>query len=366
MIRTLDRYLLRSFLVNYLLATSVMISLYVVLDLFVNIDEFTETGEEVGQIAFNIADYYLYNVPLYFAQIAGVITLFAACGVLARLQRQNEITAVLASGTSLYRLVAPIVLGSLGLNLLLIIDREVILPSVAPKLARQRDDVQGNRTDYSLWLVSDGESRLISAQRFWPKQGIIGYLSVMELSTDPATVGRIADVITADRAKWNLARRGWDLEGRALRISEATDGSEQTIKRESISFYPCRLSPEELLFRKMAQWVQFLSYRQLKDLADRDPSTAGAIADVIHGRFTAPISNMILLLLGMSFFMTRLPGSVLTQGAKSLGVSSICFLLTYAGQQAVGTAGLDSSITAWLPLFVFGPVAVLLLDNVKT
>jgi len=39
--KTLDRYLLQSFLVNYFLSLFVLISLYVVLDLFVNLDEFT-------------------------------------------------------------------------------------------------------------------------------------------------------------------------------------------------------------------------------------------------------------------------------------------------------------------------------------
>ena len=42
MLTVLDRYLLRSLLVNYLIGLGVMLSLYVVLDMFVNMDEFTE------------------------------------------------------------------------------------------------------------------------------------------------------------------------------------------------------------------------------------------------------------------------------------------------------------------------------------
>ena len=44
----------------------------------------------------SIADYYFFNLPLYFSQISGVVTLFAACGTLVRLHRQNEVTAILA------------------------------------------------------------------------------------------------------------------------------------------------------------------------------------------------------------------------------------------------------------------------------
>ncbi len=369
MIRTFDRYLLKTFLINYLCAAGVLTSLYVVLDLFVNIDEFTEGGEDLGRILANIADFYFFNLPMYFSQIASVITMFAACLTLAQLHRANEITAVLASGTSLYRMVLPIVLAGLAMNGLLILDHEVILPKVASKLARERDDVAGTHA-YEIWCVQDSDKRLISAQVFSPKQERIRGLIIMELSTDPATRGQMGDVITADKAHWNSERGGWDLiGGKRTSITARTGGrlsSGQSIERKTINFYPCDLKPEELLFRKMAQWTRFLSIAQLNQLERRGDVDPEQIAQVRHSRFTAPITNMILLLLGMSFFMTRLPNSVLTQGAKSLGTCAICFLIAFAGQQAVGSTGLDPSIPAWLPIFLFGPLAVLLLDNVKT
>jgi len=75
---------------------------------------------------------------------------------------------------------------------------------------------------------------------------------------------------------------------------------------------------------------------------------------------------MILLLLGMSFLMTRLPRSVLTQGAKALVTCAAAFLITFIGQQLVGTGSFSPAFPAWLPIFIFGPVAALLLENVKT
>ena len=87
---------------------------------------------------------------------------------------------------------------------------------------------------------------------------------------------------------------------------------------------------------------------------------------VKNGRFTQPISNVILLLIGLSFFMHRLPDSVLNQGAKALVACALAFLVTFAGQQLVGTLDVNPALPAWLPIFIFGPLAVLLLDNVKT
>jgi len=367
--KTLDRYLLHSFLVNYFLSLFVLISLYVVLDLFVNLDEFTEAGKGVFAVVAGVVDYYVYNLPLYFSQLSGVITSFAACATLARLQRQNEITAVLASGTSMYRLAAPVMVAGLVMNGLLVLDHEVILPRVAPKLVRSRDDVEGARV-YEVWFVKDGDNRLISAQQFSPMQQAVRLLIVMELSTDPATRGRLGDVIMAHKAKWDPRRKGWALAG-GRRFS-VTDNEEtglfgqHFLDRERVDFYPCTLTPEELQLRQTTQWLGFLSTRQLNLLARRGDVNPDRIAQVKHARFTLPISNMILMLLGMSFFMQRLPESVLTQGAKALSVCAVSFLVTFAGQQLIGSAGLNPALPAWVPVFLFGPLAVLLLDNVKT
>ncbi len=369
--KTLDRYLLHSFLVNYFLSLFVLISLYVVLDLFVNLDEFTKHGKGVFGILYDAADYYFYNLPLYFAQLSGVITAFAACGTLARLQKQNEITAILASGTSLFRLATPIIAAGLIMNTLVIIDYEMVLPKVAPKIARSRDDVEGNRV-YELWFVRDGDRRLINGLQFSPRLEAISDLIVMELSDDAEQGGRLKEVLRADRAQWDPDRKGWALtprEGRRFTLVEDPGGGlfgRHYLDMERSDFFACNLTPEELQLRQTRQWMAFLSTRQLNLLAQRGDINPQRIAQIKHGRFTLPISNMILLLLGMSFFMQRLPGSVLTQGAKALGVCGVAFLVTFVGQQLMSTVGVDPMIPAWLPIFIFAPLAVLLLDNVKT
>lgn len=381
--KILDRYILKSFLYSYVMSLCVLISLYVVLDLFVNLDEFTEAlqdraksrgfadiVQDVRLITRNIADYYIHNVPLYFSQLSGVITAFAACATLARLQRQNELVAILASGTSLYRVATPIILASVAVNGLLVLNQEFLLPEVAPKLARQRDDVQGTRM-YGIWCVRDGENRLLSAESFLPKKQAIRNLYVMELNRQPNQRVQLGDVITARTAVWNRERHGWDLIERGMRIkaSEAIVGgitSEAPVTREVLDFYPATLTPAELLARQNTQWIQFLSVRQLNQLQQRTDVNHAQIAQIKHSRFTLPISNMILLLLGMSFFMSRLPESVLTQGAKALVTCASAFLVTFIGQQVVGGSGFSPELPAWLPILIFAPITAVLLENVKT
>ena len=375
MIRTLDRYLLSTFFVTYVTSLGVLTSLYVALDLFVNFDEFTEEGWQGGKALYGVFDYYLFNLPLYFSQISGVITLFAACGTLVRLQRQNEITAILASGTSLYRIAAPIVLAAVITNFLVVADHEFILPRVAAKLSRQRDDVDGSRV-YDVWCIRDGQDRLLSAMRFSPKEKAIRNLIVLELSKRATTRGRLSSVLEADKAYWDAERSGWRLERgkRTRHASEDLGGlsAGSDIVREMVEFYPSQLTPDELLLRQTAQWIRFLSVTQLTDLERHGEADPAIIAQLKHARFTMPINNMILLLIGITFFLSRLPEGILTQGAKALGMCAIVFLVAFMGQQfvgsvqAVGATPFLQALPAWLPIFLFGPLAVVMLDNVKT
>lgn len=365
MFRTLDRYLLRSFISNYVLALFTLISLYVVLDLFINLDEFTESGKPIIEVVENAASYYAYNIPLYFSQLSGVIVSFAACLTLVRLQRQNEMTAVVASGTSLYRLAAPIVLAAFLMNALLVLDQEVLIPSIAPKLARSRDDVEGMRV-YEVWFVRDGEQRLLSAQAFSVAEKKIRGLIILELQPD----GQLGDVIRADKAIWNEEKHGWDLvSGKRLEMlgdSVSLATAERPIRSKAEFFYATNLTPDELKLRQTAQWVQFLSVRQLAELERRKEVQSQQIAQIKHSRFTLPINNMVLLLMGLPFFLTRLPGSVLNSAAKALVACGIAFMTAFVGQQLVGGAGFSPALPAWMPIFLFGPVSVLLLDNIKT
>lgn len=254
MLRTLDRYVLRTFFSNYVLSLFVLISLYVVLDLFVNLDEFTESKMDTASKLYNIFDYYLYNVPLYFSMLSGVITAFAACATLARLKKQNEVTAVLASGTSLYRLAAPIIMAGLVMNGLLILDQELLLPRVAPKLARERDDVEGMR-EYGIWCIRDGEDRLISAEYFQPKLKRVRNLIVLELNQGPTGARQLGDVVQARKARWDERQHGWVLEDRGTRITladaaAATMHDDANIERLPLDFYRTDLTPEEMLARK--------------------------------------------------------------------------------------------------------------------
>ncbi len=360
----LDRYVIRSFVVNYLVSLAVLIGLYIIVDLFVNLDEFTERGLPLVQVLMNVANYYGYNLFLYFAQLSGIITLVAASFTLARMQRSNELTAILASGMSLYRVAAPMVALGLVMNTLWILDQELVIPRIAHKLARPHDDVEGTET-FGIWFLNDRNNALVSAVEFYPRSERMKRVVIMQRDPDSMVTG----IIMADWARWKPDRRLWELDrGILIGAKEEQDssfGRDAGLGKNLVSTYESELTPKELELRQAGQWIHFMSLRQLNALERREPTRRRTIAQVRHGRFTTPFANMILLLIGMPFFLSREPRNVLISAALSLGVCSACFVINFVAQNLVSTT-VNPALPAWLPLILFGPLAVVLLDRIRT
>ncbi|MFQ5424820.1 MAG: LptF/LptG family permease [Phycisphaerae bacterium] len=364
MIKLLDRYILRAFFTNYLVAMLVMIGIYVALDLFVNLDEFTKVpNEPTIRIIAKVVSFYAYNTFLYFSQLSGAVILAAACFTLGRLHRTNEFTAVLASGTSLYRVASPLLLASLAMNGLWFANQELVLPRIADKLARRHDDIEGRRT-FGVWFRPDRANALLSATMFSPRTSEMRNVTVIRRDDR----SRMIEVIQADRARWDEDRRVWALDKGELMKLEAdqTGANTERLGRELLDVYPSDLTPKELSLQQASQWTSYVSLPHLTRLQKRFPNSTEFVR-VKHTRLTTVIINMIMVSLGIPFFLNRERPPVLVAGGKCLLVCGSCFILTFLCQ-SVDLTGVDinPALPAWIPVVLFAPAAVLLLDGIKT
>lgn len=366
MLKTIDRYILRAFVVNYLIAMGVMIGLYVVLDLFVNLDEFTaiQSASRLHTI-FKIIDFYSYNLLLYFAQLAGAILLIAACFTFGRLLRTNELTALLASGVSMYRVAAPVLMAAVVMNGLWLMNQEWVLPRYAHKLARKHADIEG-RNSFAVWFQPDRQNALVSASMFHPRAKEIRGLTVIR--RDGA--GRMTQVIRADVARWDEEKRVWHLEnGYTLKLVGLDNrAGEEELGKIPIQEYASDLTPKEMQLQQATQWTMFVSMEELNTLRERFARTGGGeFVKIRHQRITTLLMNMVLLCLGIPFFLNRERPSVLIVGARCLGMCALAYVFTFLCQSVdLSALGVSPALPPWLPVLLFAPVAVLLMEGVKT
>lgn len=160
--KLIDRYLLRTFLVPLAYCLAAFSLLYVVYDLFDNLSEFITAKTSL----FSILRYYVFLMPSVIIYIVPISLLLAVLYALSQLTRHNELTAMRASGLSLYRLMVPfIAMGFLASIVVGIIDES--FGSWSAYWTEQFISAQKNKGEISVYLAENLAYKNEQQHRIW-------------------------------------------------------------------------------------------------------------------------------------------------------------------------------------------------------
>src|SRR5438067_11833243 len=147
----LDRMLIRGYLKAYVVCLVSLLSLYVVIDLFTNVDEFAEQHRGLAPILKHIGVYYGYKVAHIFDLLCEAILLLAAMFTVAWMQRNNELLPLLSAGISTHRVVRPVLLSACAMLGLTIVNQELVIPEIGNVLFAPKDDPNGDKPAVAPW-----------------------------------------------------------------------------------------------------------------------------------------------------------------------------------------------------------------------
>ena len=77
-----------------------------------------------------------------------------------------------------------------------------------------------------------------------------------------------------------------------------------------------------------------------------------------------PVLQLLLLALTVPFFLRREPCSVLVAGGQALLLSGAFYATGFFAHSMI--AAQHAALVAWIPILIFGPIAALLLSNIRT
>jgi len=472
--KTLDRYIIRTFVGT---AASVLMGLMVLrilMDMFFNMDEFAEHGA-FALVVRAMLLYYGHHAFEYFTQLGGVIVVFSAVFTVWRMNCSNELIAILASGISLHRIVWPIVVCSMLLGGVIILDQELVIPRIAPKLVLQRDgsdemteqtfgvaavsdkyraiwnasnfegqtrrmfmplSLARDRTTLALlaavdstgfaepadmpdeqgWIVTDavlerwapgitydraptsneiyttvgGPQLLNAAKQALLEAGLelpaeynrVKNLPVMsdpvydmEIAADKLRLERVAPdmpiTYTLFDAKFSFfadtANDGRRLLGTFLADSaEWVDAPENANKHWRLNggrlFITSDLTVDDLLMQQSDKWMVYMSSAQLARLLSSGKATDPDGAKIARNiRIADPVNNLVMLLLGLPFILSR-ERNIKASALLCLIMVGAFFAFTYICRYM----GLGPFWAAFMPIVLFGPISLVMLDSVKT
>lgn len=391
---TLYRYIIRLYLTNIVLLMIVLFGFVVTVDVLVNLGRFykaavstdaTDPGFIRAALLTMLGVVRLWAPRLLqlFVYLNGVILVGAMGFTCAQLVRHREFVALLASGISLYRVARPFVLVALLMTCVQAAVHELMVPAIAPLLARDVSEAFKDDTDpYPVRLMPDGQGRLFYAHGFDPTAGTLQDLIVWERD-HPAGGGggagsaRPTRVVTADAAKWDGA--GWVLtKGLALpptalgaareRAKASSPGSAAPSVGVPITRLDSPLDPTTMRVRTLASFGEALSTHQLTQVISGgglDTKATDRLKRIAWGRYAGLVGNLVTLLAAMPFFLQRVPTPMLIPSLRAAPVA-IGGLAVGAAGAGIALPGLPIWLGAFVPCLLMLPVSVALFTGIKT
>jgi len=347
--RLMDLYTLRKFFFYFAVLLAVFVFLFEAFTFF-------ELLDDIGRrrIAFvTVAEYFGYLTPYLgynLAPLAGLVAVLVTLGIMSK---NNEIVAIKASGMSLFRVAAPLLLAGVAVAGTLVLLDDTYLP-----YANQRQDALHNQikgrppqtyTRPQRWIFGEN-AKIYNYDVFDPEQNLFGGLSVLEL--DPADF-HLRRRIFATRAHWSESQHVWVVENGWIR--DFSDGTVTKFAPFTTATPPELSEPPSYFNREVRQAFQ-MSVGELRSYIDGLHRAGFDVATLMvqwHKKMAYPLMAPVSMLLAIPFaFLVGTRGAI---GGVALGVGiGVAYWAIAALLEAMGGVGqLPPLLAGWSPDIIF-------------
>jgi lipopolysaccharide export system permease protein len=361
-----DRVLVRSYLKAYVVVLVSLLSLYIVVDLFTNVDEFTSSRHGLVRVLQRIGVYYAYRITHIFDKLCEAIVMLAAMFTVAWMQRSNELAPLLSAGVSTRRVVRPVLLSAFVMLGVSMLNQEFIIPRVSDVLLTERDDPSAEKAIMVHGAQEPNEIHL-SGRLALRKYKMVQDMSCMIPASASQTQNDL--YIRAKAAFYKAPGEGhggggWlltEAEPRILPRSAVLD------VLESGKYF---LHTQEVDFDRLTRsrtWYVFAStYQLLAELNRPDSTRLASMAVLFHSRITRPLLGFLLVLMGLSVILRDQNRNVFISAGLCLVICALFFAAGIASKNLGDSEYLTPIMAAWLPVLLFGPLGFVLFDAIQT
>jgi lipopolysaccharide export system permease protein len=367
-LKHIDRLLVKGYFKAYLVCLVSLLSLYIVIDLFTNLDDFTAKKPGLLPILSHIASYYAYRSSKIFDQLCEPIVLLAAMFTVAWMQRNNELLPLLSAGVSTRRVVLPVLLSAWVMLTLAVVNGELVIPRIATKLVLDKSDPEAEK-EVTVRAAHEPNGIEIDGG-VASRRGLV----VRPFNcTIPAGVARNLTHLAAAEAYYKPLEPDEPRSGGWLLINAQPPTLENWDNKavlEPIDRGKYFLRTTEIDFESLTRdpkWFQLASTPRLfEELQNPDTTRVASLAVLFHMRLTRPILGMVLVFMGLSVILTDQNRNVFISAGLCLVLCAVFFAGIFAARQLGEADMLSPALAAWLPVLLFGPLAFVMFDAVHT
>ena len=356
----LDRYVSRKYLAVMGLVLAGLLSASVLGAFFERLEAVHKHGKPLGLLLQHI----WFRIPEFLAAVIPVAALTTTLLVLGLLARTNEITAMKASGISVYRIVVPVLVLSAAASGAAFLVQERLAPAASSRAEEtwnRINDVPARRYSYlnRHWSMSRSKDRIYHFEYFDPAASTFSRLSVFDLDTARWSITRR---IYAERA--SLGANGLALERSWLRDFRAGAAppfamrdSWELATTEGRTFFRAWKEPEQMTYGELREYAAEVRAAGFE---------AARLRVDLSGKIAFPLASLVMTILAIPFaFVMGKKGNLVGVG---LSVAlAIGYWGTFGIFRSLGYPGvLTPFLAAWGANLVFGLAGVFFFLRLRT
>ena len=359
----LDDYVLRDFFLYLGMIVATFLVLLLVFTLFELLGDILRNQTPaivVAEYLLNVSPYLLYSV----APLIMLLTVLITFGLM---NRSNEITAIKATGTSVYRIVTPVLAAAAVLSAGLFFADQFYLPHTNKRQEALHNQIKGKPPQTYLrpdrrWIFGQHHD-IYYYQFFDADRDQFANLTIFQI--DPVSFA-ITQRIHAERAHWaeNLGRwifeQGWQ---RSLR-SAAIAG----YRTFDVSTFP-ELSEAPSYFKKEVKQYSEMDYEELR-LYIRDLQQSGfdvvRLRVQLNQKLSYPLITLIMAGLAVPFSLSTAKKGAITGVAVAVGIAVVYTVVSRLSEAMGDISLLPPALAAWSPDLIFALVGGYLILKIPT
>jgi lipopolysaccharide export system permease protein len=350
----IDKYLIKQFLLTILFALLTFLAIFILVDLMEHIDEFIDNDMSL----LIILKYYAVFLPQMIRYMTPISVLLAALFVTGKLSDLNEVTALKASGMSLYRYMAPFIITTIFISLFSVYFGGFVSPIANKiKVGIEREYMKfGTIRSGNNIFFQDTPTRIVTIASFNVKSGQANIISIQDFN--PNNITEMLNRIDAKKMKFNDSLGTWTLYNgveRHFTNLEQTHKIFKSRKMENLHFLPKDVINKQIKNEEM-------TLTELDNLAEeqlRAGNNPKRFQIEFHSRIAFAFASIITVLFGLPLSTNKRKGGLALQFGINL-IITFAYLVFMSISQAFGKNGVMSPIlTGWLANIIFFIAAML-------
>jgi lipopolysaccharide export system permease protein len=362
--RILDRYLLKSFFIFFLLGLGSIAVLFLVLAVFDNLSRYFASGNVPLSL---ITLRYLYEEPRIIYMAMPMALLLSASILLGLLDQRHELVVVKATGISLFRLSLPLLLSSVGVALIMLILGNYLVPPANAGIKEIESIMRGEKPASAtgagyIWYVRERKKGGLSVYRIFRSDISRGRLKGFRLYEFSPSLKLTKEIHAASAAYkdkgWILSGvRVWDYRNGPAGAYEQIQEAAITLPEKPEDFTVQEYGPEEMTSKKIRQHLLRI---QRYGLDDREFWVE------LRVRQALPMASIIMALLAIPFALRPKRTSSLILNLLFATVIGFAYFAIMGESISLAKNGtFPPAFGAWIANIIFGMIGILLFSGTR-